>query len=464
LVFIFQSQEVVFITVEYGESQTGIIGQLGLESAAVTVMDAETGFVVLEESQHQLMYPASTTKVMTALLVLEHAEDLQADLMFTHSAIEALPYYASRMHALPGDVITIEEALYGLMLPSGNDVANALAEYVAGSLEAFVALMNQRAHEIGAYNTNFVNPCGLPGDGQHTTAFDMSLIMREAVQNPIFNQVISAPRFEIQPLANFTEGLEVINTNRMIRPETYEFNPAVIGGKTGFTNAAQHTLVSYSRRGEHSYIVTVLYAPRGATFTDTAALLDYAFTFPVINIYEAGETNFEIPVMQYINGEHTLIDNLALVGEQGLSIPLPTNINIRREVVLPTEISPPVRMGEELGSVSFFAGDNFIGEVPLVASETIFPRIGTLMAADTELAVAHEEAAVPGDSPPNSMVPFFAILPLVTILIAGFIYVMLRRHRNIVKRRRRRMERIKRITESGYITTSRSQYRYEVME
>jgi D-alanyl-D-alanine carboxypeptidase len=350
------------------------------------------------------------------------------------------------------------------MRPSGNDVANALAEHVAGSLEAFVALMNQRAYELGAYNTNFINPCGLPGDGQHTTAFDMSLIMREAVRNPIFNQVISTPRFEIQPLSNFTEGLEVINTNRMIRPETYEFNPAVVGGKTGFTNAAQHTLVSYAERGEHSYIVTVLYAPRGATFTDTANLLDYAFTFPVVNIYEVGETNFEIPVMQYINGERTLIDNLAVVGEQGLSIPLPTNISIRQEVVLPTDVSPPVRMGEELGSISFFAGDDFIGEVALVASETVFPRIGTLMAADTELELAYGEVAIPADSPSHSMVPFFTILPLVTILIVGFTYVMFRRHRNIVKRRRRRMARIKRITESGYITTSRSQYRYEVIE
>ena len=246
------------------------------QSASVLVMNADTGCILYETEGFTARYPASVTKVMTALLVLEHVQDLSAPLTFSSHAVD-IPYYASRMWVHAGETITVLEALYGNLLPSGNEVARALAEYVSGSVPAFVELMNQRAVELGATTTNFVNPCGLPGDGQFTTAYDMSLIMQAAIQHPVFLQIIATPYFELPPTNMYGNYRTLRNTNRMIRPDEPEYSPYVIGGKTGFTNAAQHTLVSYASRGNHNIILTVLYAPRGANFTDTAALMEYVF-------------------------------------------------------------------------------------------------------------------------------------------------------------------------------------------
>jgi len=246
-------------------------------SASVLIMDAETGLVLYENNGFARRYPASITKVMTALLVLEHVEDLTQTLTFSANAV-AIPDYASRMWMAEGESITVLEGLYGNMLPSGNEVARALAEFVSGNVPDFVDLMNRRAEELGAYNTRFVNPCGLPGDGQFVTAYDVALIMREAIRHPLFVEIISTPYFDIAPTQFNEEAREIRNTNRMIRPAMPEFNEYVIGGKTGFTNAAQHTLVTYARRGEFTFIITTLYAPHWRyTYADTAALIGLAY-------------------------------------------------------------------------------------------------------------------------------------------------------------------------------------------
>ena len=253
------------------------------EAASVLVMDVETGAILYHTDGFSRRYPASVTKVMTALLVLEAIDNLDEIVTFSRHAI-SIPSYASRMGMREGDTLTVREALYGLMLPSGNEVARALAEHVAGSVPAFIQQMNQRAVELGAHNTRFVNACGLPGNGQFITAYDLALIMREAIQHPAFVEIIGTAYFDL--LINVDVGNEddeevepviLRNTNRMVRPTDEAFNEYIIGGKTGFTNAAQHTLVSYARRGEHSIIISILFAPRGATFTDTAFLMEYVF-------------------------------------------------------------------------------------------------------------------------------------------------------------------------------------------
>jgi len=246
------------------------------QSASVLVMCAETGEIVYETEGFALRYPASITKVMTALLVMEHVENLEEQVVLSAHAID-IPYCASRLWMHEGEAITVLEALYGIMLPSGNEVARALAEHVSESVPAFVERMNQRARELGANNTNFVNPCGLPGDGQYVTAYDVALIMRAATQHPIFIEIISTEYFELPPTNRYGNPRLLRNTNRLIRPDESVYNPYVIGGKTGFTNAAQHTLVSYVRKGSQGLIISVLYAPRGATFIDTTTLMDYAF-------------------------------------------------------------------------------------------------------------------------------------------------------------------------------------------
>ena len=405
------------------------------QALAVSVMDTRTGFVLYESAQHQPMYPASVTKIMTALLVLEEVNDLSEEVIFSEHAVLSLPYYASRMHVAPGDVMTVYEALYGLMLPSGNEVANALAEHVSGTIEAFVAQMNSRAAELGAVNTHFINPCGLPGDNQHTTAYDMALIMREAINHPVFNEVSGAPNFFVSPTEGLPEGLMLRNTNLLIRPESEYYNPWVLSGKTGFTNAAQHTLVSHARWREHDLIISVLYAPRRATFTDTATLLDYAFNMPVETIFDASSHSWVVPVMQSIDGESTMIGSANVEALADLRIPIPSGMpRIRHEIYIPADIAPPVHIGDVVGSKSFFAGDDLIHKIDLVSANTVF--------AYTPTPAFRQDTGVNAPDFIPSIILFFALLPVITLVLIGTLVVLLRRHRRML-RRRRRMARIR---------------------
>lgn len=262
------------------------------QAASVLAMCAQTGVVLYETEGYTRRYPASITKVMTALLVLENVHDLEERLIISPHAVD-IPDYASRMGLYEGEDISVLEALYGIMLPSGNEVARALAEHVSGSVPAFIERMNIRAIELGAYYTHFVNACGLPGDGQYVTAHDVAVIMRTAIQHPVFIDIISTPFFELPP-TNMHEYPRILtNTNRMIRYETEEFNPYVIGGKTGFTRAAQHTLVTYAQRGNHNLILAVLYTPRLVSFADTAALMDLVF-----DMMDAAELKAQIAAQQ----------------------------------------------------------------------------------------------------------------------------------------------------------------------
>ena len=420
------------------------------QSAAVTVMDARTGFVIYENAQHDLMYPASITKIMTALLVIEEVENLQEEMIFSEHAVLSLPEYASRMNAYPGDVITIYEALYGLMLPSGNDVANALAEHVSGNIPTFVTRMNQRAAELGAHNTRFVNPCGLPGDGQHTTAYDMALIMQEAISHPVFIDLIAAPAFNIRPMENFPEGLPIFNTNRLIRRDGDFFDARIVGGKTGFTNAAQHTLVSYANHNGQELIISTLYAPRLATFTDTTALLDYVFEFPQEVIFDHGSFRWELPVMQVIEYESEMISTITAQGDGDLTILMPLDMpEVRYELVVPDYLTPPVRVGDVIGHKDFYAGDIFLGRVEIISANSALPRVITI-SRPPENTPFLESATQTF----REIAPFFAMLLVVTVLVFGTLLVLLRRHRRIMRRRM-----IRRRRKMARVTQSQMQYR-----
>lgn len=261
---------------------------LGLvQSEAVLVMDAATGEVLYEVNGFARMYPASVTKVMTALLVLENVGGLDETVVFSRDAVD-LPSYAARLWLSEGERFPVRDLMYGLMLSSGNEVARALAEHVSGSVDAFVEKMNARAAELGALSTRFVNPCGLPGDGQFVTAYDVALIMRAALAFPFFEEVISTDYYEFPPFIAQPEGRLIHNTHRMIRRTLGDdFDPRVVGGKTGFTFAARNTLVSLARHDGFELIISTLGAPSRGTFGDTRLLMDYSFA--LLALERAGE-------------------------------------------------------------------------------------------------------------------------------------------------------------------------------
>ena len=243
-------------------------GELPLKARGAIVIDALTGIPLYEKNSDLALFPASTTKIMTALLVIE-AGDLDA-------IVEADAHDSrvgeSGVGLKLGERYSRREMLYALMLKSANDVAHCLARDNAGSMDAFAEKMTQRARELGATNTRFRNPHGLHHIEHYTSSRDLALVTRAAMQQPFFRRIVATQshRWE-SPLKPW----DMANHNRLLR----EF-PGCTGVKTGFTNPAQHTLVTAALRDNREVIAVVLYDGRSEKWEDSKLLLNYGFDNP----------------------------------------------------------------------------------------------------------------------------------------------------------------------------------------
>jgi len=249
-----------------------------IASESALCMDAKTGEVLYGKAAHKTMYPASTTKVMTALLLIEYANEHGWDerVYVSENAVRSIGPRASNIGLLPGDVLALDECLYAIMLASANEVCIAVAEHIAGSVETFAEMMNERAWEIGALSTYFTNPTGLPDRNHVTTAYDIALIMIEAIKEEAFTAVIAAPGHTVFPRGP-EEPNHIKNRNMLIQDGTYR-REYVVGGKTGYTSAAWHTLVNYAVMDGAELICVVLRAPNFMTYPDTIALFEFGFS------------------------------------------------------------------------------------------------------------------------------------------------------------------------------------------
>lgn len=259
-----------------------------MAGAAGYLLEVNTGTTLYAYNSDQILYPASITKIMTALVAIENTEDLGDTLTFSNAAVNGISWDSSRIGAMVGEQMTVEQALYGLMLKSGNDAAVALAEYVSGSEEAFCELMNQRAAELGCTNTHFVNAHGLHDENHYTTAHDMALIMREATKNEVFHTIDSAVTYQV-PWTNMHEnGFSWTMSNKMMNPNSDYYYEGVVCGKTGYTDQAGNTLVTCAERGD-SYLICVVMRCQQTHYDDTKLLFDYGFNnFTVYNTNDVG--------------------------------------------------------------------------------------------------------------------------------------------------------------------------------
>lgn len=226
-------------------------GSIDIRSRAAVVMDASTGRILYAKNPDLKLLPASTTKLMTALVVLEKA-NLSDVVTVSKRAAGAPPI---RMGLREGDRVTIENLLYAALMKSANDAAVALAEAVAGSEEEFVKLMNRKAVAIGAADTKYINPNGLPGEGQYITAYDLSKIMRQAIRYPVLKEILGTRITEVSTQAGKQKIIR--NTNKLLWSDE-----ELLGGKTGFTRQARHCFVCAGERDNETIIVALLGAPR----------------------------------------------------------------------------------------------------------------------------------------------------------------------------------------------------------
>ena len=240
------------------------------------LMEATTGQVLFDKEMDEIRYPASTTKIMTALLILENVKDLSQTVTFTDVITPDLAPGNSTINAQVGEQLTVEECLYGIMLASANEVCTQMAVYVAGSVENFVSMMNKRAAELGCENTHFVNANGLPDPNHYTTAHDLARILAAAIQNKDFCRISGSASYTIPPtnMTPYSRNLE--NSNALIKEGEYHYE-GVIAGKTGHTEAAKNTLVTAASRDGMTLVCVVLRSDGENRFIDTVSLFDYGF-------------------------------------------------------------------------------------------------------------------------------------------------------------------------------------------
>lgn len=264
----------------YGISSNEIQGwPQGPEISSDTgvLMEAETGAVLYDKGADELRYPASITKLMTLLVAVENSQ-LDEQVTFTETGIRDVTPDSGNIGMQLGEVMTMEDCLYGMIIYSANEVSAQIAEHVGGTEQDFINMMNERAKEIGCTNTHFANASGLPDADQYTTARDMALIFREGLKNETFRKVLNTPTYVIKATNKNSEERRLHTHHPLFAEEAALYYPGCIGGKTGMTNEAGSTLVTGVEQNGVTYITVVLHgADLSQTSVDSRALFDYGY-------------------------------------------------------------------------------------------------------------------------------------------------------------------------------------------
>ncbi len=338
--------------------------EVSAESAIV--MEINTGTILYAKNIHEELYPASTTKIMTCLLAVENA-NLSDTITFSNEAVFSVPGDGSSIGMDVGESITLEQALYGIMVGSANEVANAVAEHVSGSIDDFVTLMNDKAASLGCTNTHFANTNGLQNDNHYTSVYDLALISSEFFSNELLCKVANTPRYHFEPTATQPDDFYLNNKHKLISGEiAYD---GIVGGKTGYTDQARETLVTCAERDGMKLVCIVFMEESPTQFTDTVTLFDYAFNnFQMVNVADS-DTRYMPDDSLFFESENDVF------GKSGNILSLSTDSNI----VLPKTST----IDETSYEVSYELSDKELSLYPAAIAKIIYTyndvQIGSAM-------------------------------------------------------------------------------------
>lgn len=357
-----------------------------LNAKAAILIDAKTGNVLYEKEADKKMYPASTTKIMTAMLALEKVEkgeiSLEQPITYTETAEATMSADGSNIALKVGESMVLGDLLKGLLLASGNDAAAIIAEYTGGSIDAFVATMNEKVKALGLKNTHFANPHGLHNEENYTTAHDMAVIAREAMKNETFRSIVECAHIRLAA-TNMTEERYYINTNNLVSKMRYPyyFYDKATGIKTGSTTEAGYCLVS-SAKDQDKEVIAVVFKADGISesHTDSKNLLEYGLTaFSSVKFAKADDIYGEVRVKQASDGT----DHILLSAKDNLEILFPKTAEtseVETVTHIPDKVYAPIKKGQEIGRVDFVYNSQVIGSVPLVSTVDVKRHIlGFLM-------------------------------------------------------------------------------------
>ncbi|MDO4552297.1 MAG: D-alanyl-D-alanine carboxypeptidase family protein [Bacillota bacterium] len=431
-----------------GSLAFGTGDELEILASGAILINADTGDILYEKDIHQQLYPASTTKVLTAILALENLEltdnvPIDEEASFTGG---------SRIYLLEGEEITVEEVLYGMLLESANDAAVALGKMVSGTTEAFTALMNQKAEELGATDSNFVNPNGLHDPEHVSTVYDMAQIARYAMENEEFRRFVSTYQYTVEA-TNMQDTRYLYNTNRLLYDNQYTvvvngvtrgcLYEGVTGVKTGWTSQAGGCLVAAAERDGTEFIAVVMGSTDMGRFQDCITLLDYGFEnyktvwglsqgagLGTIKIKRGAENRAEV-----VLGEDVVL-NLPLDATEEM-LTITTDLEER--------LKAPVEAGQTAGTVTVSFGGEELGTYDAVLASGV-EKGGILSIFGITDATAKK------------------IWTALLLIVLGFFalvvaYVILKR-RQIRRRKQRRLERLDRAkarADSAYTARSKTE-------
>ena len=331
---------------------------LNLYSEAAVLIDAKTGAILYGKDADKKMYPASTTKILTAILALENC-NLNDMVTVSASAVAAIPPGYSSAYLSEGEQMSVNDLLAVFLVHSANDAGYVLAEYISGSIQQFADLMNEKAMEIGCQSTHFTNPSGIHDENHYTTAYDLSLIAKYCMENSTFRNYVSSRSCTVGP-TNKSDARTYTNTNDLINPSSKYYLENCIGIKTGYTSEARNCLISAYSKDDFELICVVLGADQtetgdSARYVDSISLFDYGISHFSVRTF--AQKDDVVQTIEIANGTKDT-RNLDLIVEDSLSGLLYNNTEIPSPTILLKEnLSAPIAKNSIVGTVTYQIDD-----------------------------------------------------------------------------------------------------------
>lgn len=327
---------------------------LSVNAKAALIVETNTGKIIYEKDIYEQNYPASVTKILTAILTIEKCE-LDDVATVSQSAISHIPTGYVIAPLFVGEQITIKDLLYALMLKSANDAAYVLAEHVGGSVDEFSEMMNKKAEELGCKNTHFVNPNGIHNQNHYTTAYDMYLISNYAMKNEKFKEVVSTYEYTLSPTNKHPLKDRIMkNTNNFVNPKNAYYNKIINGIKTGTTKQAGNCLITNSSDNGLEFITVVLGAQTAnSKFSETKKMISFAYdNYKLTEVHKKGDIiqNIEVKKATKKTKDLNLVisDDITAMANKKIKVD-----EIEPEIVLNDDIKAPIEQGQELGIIKY---------------------------------------------------------------------------------------------------------------
>lgn len=432
------------LVAEYDENKPEELTVDQLYSQAAILINEDTGEVLLQKNADMAMNPASTTKIMTALLALEYG-NINAIVTIPKEAAD-IPLDSSVVPVTVGEEMTFKDLLYGFMLKSGNDAGNAIAVIIAGSVDAFVDMMNERAAELGCTNTHFVNPHGYTAENHYTTARDMALITQEAMKHDIFRKIVSVGEYTMY--AGQENETIVRNSNMLVTYGSKFRYKYATGVKTGTTSAAGQCLVGSATKGDINLISVVFKSTvvfPHAKWQDTVRMMEYGFaqyqTYNFDQLYEM--LNIVVPISGAAEGDPSggmvklkAIRNRSGVYEKTILCrdldALVADFNSRKRIEYTSDLVAPIEEGDILGRLYFTAEDGQEITAILTADRSV--------AAAKKAAVSFDPVQWVKDTIPGwvlILIGVFFLFLLILIISRAVVAAQERKRRRLARERAR---------------------------